>query len=231
MAGRKRRFERDDVVQAAAGIAEEVGLEAVTMRGVAERLGVSMPALYKHVQSRDELLGLLGVSMLEDLDLPDGDLQWTEWLTLFARRLRGHLLIDPPLAGVAYVAAHGVMSVRVLERGVGVLASAGFRPFDALMVVGRLAQFTVARVYFEHLVAVEVAQGRTQLSVIRSQLHEIGLENLPYMNRLYEQTESVPDDWTPDLDAEFEWQLAALIAGVEDAHEGRTKLPDPFGRF
>ena len=57
-------MDRQRIVDVALEIAHEHGVKGVTMTSVAERLGVAMPALYYHVSSRDELLGLIGVSLL-----------------------------------------------------------------------------------------------------------------------------------------------------------------------
>ena len=46
---------RDDVVAAAAGLADEIGYHDVTMGVLAERLGVRAPSLYKHVNSLADL--------------------------------------------------------------------------------------------------------------------------------------------------------------------------------
>jgi AcrR family transcriptional regulator len=46
---------RSEVVTAALAILEEHGHEAVTMRAIAERLGIRAPSLYKHVADKDAL--------------------------------------------------------------------------------------------------------------------------------------------------------------------------------
>jgi AcrR family transcriptional regulator len=45
----------DEVVRAAAGLADEVGFAALTLGLVADRLGVRAPSLYKHIDSLAEL--------------------------------------------------------------------------------------------------------------------------------------------------------------------------------
>ena len=47
---------RDTVVRAALELLDEVGLADLTLRGVAERLGVQAPALYWHVRNRQDLI-------------------------------------------------------------------------------------------------------------------------------------------------------------------------------
>ena len=57
--GPKPKLSVDAVVDAAIALADESGLEAVTMRAVAERLGVSAMTLYTYVPGKAELLDLM----------------------------------------------------------------------------------------------------------------------------------------------------------------------------
>ncbi|MBZ8143936.1 TetR family transcriptional regulator, partial [Rubrivivax gelatinosus] len=50
------RLHRDDVLRAALGLLNEVGIDALTTRRLAERLGVQSPTLYWHFESRAALL-------------------------------------------------------------------------------------------------------------------------------------------------------------------------------
>jgi AcrR family transcriptional regulator len=62
---------RQQILDAALAIADEQGLDAVTMRAVAARIGVTAMALYPHVRSKDDLVdGLVG-RLLAELSLPD----------------------------------------------------------------------------------------------------------------------------------------------------------------
>ena len=57
--GPARVLELDAVVTAAVGLADRDGLEAVTMRAVAQTLGVAPMTLYTYVPGRAELLDLM----------------------------------------------------------------------------------------------------------------------------------------------------------------------------
>lgn len=61
----------------------EVGVDNVTMRAVAARLGVSAMALYHHVEDKDELLRMVGDDLLGSIEVPDPDSG--EWRELFTR--------------------------------------------------------------------------------------------------------------------------------------------------
>lgn len=55
-ATRRAGLNRDRVLRAAVALADEAGIEAVSMRNLAQRLGVVPMALYNHVANKDELL-------------------------------------------------------------------------------------------------------------------------------------------------------------------------------
>ena len=57
--GRPPRLSREQIVDAAASIVGQEGIEALTMRRVADRLSASPMAIYRHVRDKDELLVLL----------------------------------------------------------------------------------------------------------------------------------------------------------------------------
>ncbi|HCV34210.1 MAG TPA: TetR/AcrR family transcriptional regulator [Acidimicrobiaceae bacterium] len=54
-------MDTEQVVEAAATLADVNGLDAVTLTRVAEKLGVRQPALYRHVDSYDALIRALGL--------------------------------------------------------------------------------------------------------------------------------------------------------------------------
>lgn len=57
--GPKPRLDLDDIVVAAIALADEAGLDALSMRGLAERLGVGAMTLYGYVQAKSDLLDLM----------------------------------------------------------------------------------------------------------------------------------------------------------------------------
>ncbi len=70
---------KDMIVDAAMAIVDESGIEALTTRAIAKRLGVGQASLYNHVSSRDELLELLNARVLAGVDLSALDHpDWTE---------------------------------------------------------------------------------------------------------------------------------------------------------
>ncbi|MGC1210276.1 MAG: TetR/AcrR family transcriptional regulator C-terminal domain-containing protein [Micromonospora sp.] len=63
--------DRPGIVAAATALADADGLDAVTLRGVAARLGVPPMRLYRHLASRDDLLDLIADAACGEIALPD----------------------------------------------------------------------------------------------------------------------------------------------------------------
>lgn len=65
------------ILQTAVGIADRGGLEAVSMRAIANELGVTAMALYNHVAGKDEMIdGMIDV-VIGEIELPEE----TDWKT------------------------------------------------------------------------------------------------------------------------------------------------------
>lgn len=80
--GRPPQISRPAIVEASLAIADERGLAGLTMQAVAERLGVTPMALYRHVDDKADLLDSVVEALLTELPLPRAELPWKE-------RLRG----------------------------------------------------------------------------------------------------------------------------------------------
>lgn len=61
---------RDEIVAAARGLLESEGEGSVTMRAIAQRLGIRAPSLYKHISDKEELeVALVAQGLAEQADL------------------------------------------------------------------------------------------------------------------------------------------------------------------
>lgn len=83
--GRKARLVLADVVTAAVRIADQDGLETLSMRRVAGELGVGAMSLYTYVPGRAELVDLMVDRVFGELVLPESDLGWQDGLRQYAR--------------------------------------------------------------------------------------------------------------------------------------------------
>jgi AcrR family transcriptional regulator len=131
-------LDRDRIVAAAIEILNERGLDAVTMRNVAERLGVSPMPLYTRVGNKGALLAAVSERLLADLaPTPVPSEGWPEYATRWCRHLRARLALAPDSRLYlgsdrdAYVAA-SVPLVAVLRAG-GLAPGAAVRACRLLM--------------------------------------------------------------------------------------------------
>ncbi len=86
-------LDRAHLVATAFVLLEDEGLDRLSMRRLAARLGVQAPALYWHVRDKGELLGLMASAIYAAAYAGVGDVQgdWRAWLRAFWAALRGSL--------------------------------------------------------------------------------------------------------------------------------------------
>ena len=72
----RSRLSRERVLRAAIAHADAGGLEAITMRRLAEELGVAPMALYRHVANRDGLIDGMVDVVFGEIDLPSSGDDW-----------------------------------------------------------------------------------------------------------------------------------------------------------
>jgi AcrR family transcriptional regulator len=118
---------RDRVLQAALRLADEGGVEAVSMRRLGQALGVEAMSLYKHVADKEAILDGIADLVMEEVEVPSPDLDWRTSVRRSAisahEALRRH-----PWAGLVLESRlnPGPARLRYLDAVVGVLRGAGF---------------------------------------------------------------------------------------------------------
>jgi AcrR family transcriptional regulator len=126
--GRPARIDRARVLSEALALSDERGLDAVTMAALAQRLGVTTMALYRHVAGKADLLDGLVELLLAEAVQPAPDLAWPERLAAFANDLRvtarRHpsvfpLLLERPAATAAARRARDAIGVVLADAGIG----------------------------------------------------------------------------------------------------------------
>lgn len=142
--GTRPRLNRDDIARAALELADAEGLEALSMRGLADRLGVGTMTLYGYFRNKSELLdALIDVAVTETPPSPaEGD--WTEQLRAVVRSARQGLLRHPSI--VELRVRRPVLRPEALRFGEAVLQilrSAGFSIDEAVAAFRLLFTYTV----------------------------------------------------------------------------------------
>jgi len=68
----------DRVLDGAVALADRIGLEALTIRRLAEELGVKPMTIYHYVPSKDAIVGGMVERVFSEIDLPPEELTWTK---------------------------------------------------------------------------------------------------------------------------------------------------------
>jgi TetR/AcrR family tetracycline transcriptional repressor len=136
---------RDDVVQTAIQLLQEVGLDGLTLRRLATELGISAPTLYWHVKDKRELLDLMSVEMTrlawEKMPAFPSDLSWDEKIAEGLRRQYEALIAYRDGARVVAGNRPTEASLPGIERFLKLWVDAGFRPNEALAYILSLGDF------------------------------------------------------------------------------------------
>jgi AcrR family transcriptional regulator len=140
--GRPARIGRSVILRASLDLADERGLSAVTMQAVAERLGVTPMALYRHVANKAALLDAVVESLLGEIELPDRRLPWRERLSAIARAARESAQRHPEVFPLLlHRAANTPGGQRVREFICATLCDAGMSADQALRAERLLSTF------------------------------------------------------------------------------------------
>ncbi|MET8526794.1 TetR/AcrR family transcriptional regulator [Micromonospora sp. NPDC005172] len=101
--GRPAELDVDRIVGAAVDLADHEGLDGVTLQKVAQTLGFTKMALYRHVGSKEELLELMADHAYGPAPRLDADV-WRDGVHLWAAAIRARYaehpwLVEVPVAG------------------------------------------------------------------------------------------------------------------------------------
>ena len=146
------------VVQAALDVLNEDGMDGVTVRAVARRLGVQAPALYWHVKNKQELLDEMGTEIWrrvsQELLALGSDIAWREGLIAYATIVRRALLSHRDGAKAfsgTYLTDAGVLEQQ--EPMLAQMSAAGFTLEATVRAYSLLYSFTVGFCIEEQAVA------------------------------------------------------------------------------
>jgi AcrR family transcriptional regulator len=212
---RRPRLTRQRVVAEALAVIAQDGVQALTMRSLAARLGVVPGAVYHHVRNKQQLQDLLldGVLAEVEFDL-DSSLGWTEQLKVLAHRLRRVLEAHPGVAGILKTRDPlGPHSLALAEAFLGPLQAAGFADREAGLAFFLLVDYTIG--FAVGGLPTSVNEQRVRDPATRTQLHQffrsLPPDRFPALVALGEYV------WVDNRDERFSAGLEVLADGLEHA--------------
>lgn len=208
--GRPPRLDQARTVEAALVLLDESGLDALTMRRLADAVGVQAGALYRHFATKQDLLTAMAERMLAGCSTPPPDPDWSGRLTALARRMRTALLAHRDGARV-YAGTHstGANTLGFAETLVGVLRGAGFGPEEAARTAMTVVHFTVGHTLEEQAALQPGDQGPADPEQLREAVAAAGYPHL---------TAALPVLTGTDFTAQFEFGLGLLLQGLRTVH-------------
>ena len=176
----------DDVVASAAGLADEIGFQGVTMGLLADRLGIRAPSLYKHVGGLADLQHRLATLTMSELGEVIGDA---------VQGRAGRDALAAMLAAVrAYVGAHpGRYAATVGAEFTG--------PDDPLLAAGTRVINSIAAVLRGY--GIGESEMNHAIRTIRSTMHGFAMLEA-----------SRGFQWDADPDESFEWLISFIDRGL-----------------
>jgi len=213
---RVARLQRDLIVGSALQMLDEVGLDGLSTRTLATRLGVQSPALYWHFGSKRDLLDAMADTMLVEAGQPapprPGD-EVVPWLTERGCAFRRALLSHRDGARVHAGSRPQTGQLPSLEAQAVALTAAGLSAEDALRALLAISRYTIGWVLEEQADAARAAEvPATDRPAFEDHA------TLRSARAIFEQR---------DPDSDFEFGLTALVAGLTD--RTRTGAPHEGG--
>ena len=130
---RRVPLSRERVLRAAVGLADQSGIESLTMRRLGQELGVEAMSLYNHVANKDDILDGIADLIVSDIDVPAAG---TDWRTAMRQRaISAHeVLLAHPWAAQLIMSRFniGPGMTRYLDATLGRLREGGFSVTGAL---------------------------------------------------------------------------------------------------
>jgi len=218
---------REQVVDAALALADQEGLEALTMQNLARRLDCGVMTLYGYVDSKEDLLDAVALRGLSDLRLPRPLPTSSEAiLATWGRALRLTLIEHPSLPVIFLSrAVIGSGILRGLEALLGPLGRSGIPPAAGVHAVYAILTYTTG------FVAWEIPRTRRQPQAVyaanwRQELARLTPADLPLISGALDELGHVAGE------KQFEIGLTALAVGLagqfapnSPANTGRAQMP------
>ena len=201
------QLSRDVVVGAALKVVENDGGDALTMRRVADEIGVSASALYGYVANKEELVQLVLDQIMEEVPEPPESTGWQDFVRGFAREMYGMFRRHPGVAGLTLGRVpFGPAMMRGAERLVAELRAAGL-PDQVVAFVGDLGALYVGAFAYEQEVSpvAEPAEFAEQAARWMKSLPRDQFPNTVELADLF--VAGTADD-------RFEWGLDVLVRGL-----------------
>jgi AcrR family transcriptional regulator len=213
---RRAPLTREAIVDAAFAVLDREGLDALSMRRVATRLGTGAASLYWHVRNKDELIDLMlerAIGEVVPPGPPDPE-RWQEQIKEFARSSRRVFASHRDLARASLGRVpFGPNLVEVVERSLAILKAGGVPDRIAAYAGDLIALYVAAASYEEDLRAGEGSM-HDFAEMVGGYLDSLPPERFPLIHAMRD------DLVAGEGEARFELGLDVIVAGLAAFADG-----------
>jgi AcrR family transcriptional regulator len=206
-AARRTPLSRQRVLRAALALADQSGIEPLTMRKLGQQLGVEAMSLYNHVANKDDILDGIVDLVVTEIDVPG---QGTDWkIAMRQRAISAHqVLLRHPWAAMLIMSRFniGPGMTRYLNATLGRLREGGFSIEGALDAWNTLDSHIYGFTLQELNLPFEV-EATKQVSA--DLLRQLPAEEYPHL------VEVVTEIMRSGRDENFEFGLDLILDGLE----------------
>jgi AcrR family transcriptional regulator len=153
MAETRNPLTRGRITQTALELVAADGLEALSMRRLAQELDVWPMSVYRHFRDKEDLLDAVASASAADMTLPAGGGSWRETLGALAVEARGALTRQPRELRQRTLLSPGLL--RLSDAALMALREAGFSPDGAAGAWGTLLAYVIGSIELDSATDVE----------------------------------------------------------------------------
>ena len=146
------KLSRETIINEALDLLDEVGLDAVSTRLLAKRLGVEQPSLYWHFRKKQDLLSAMANAAMAPhaaAPLPTHSDNWRIWFCANTRSFRRTLLLRRDGARLHAGSRPAASDMKRIAKKLAFLINAGISERDAKMAMLAAGRYTVGCVLEE----------------------------------------------------------------------------------
>ncbi len=157
----------------------EEGIDSITTRKLAQRLGIKSPTLYWHFKNKSLLMEAMAETIINEhhlVFLPIDGMTWQDWLLANSVSFRRALLAYRDGARL-HQTSPSQGHFNTIEAQVALLSHAGFSPVEAVALLMTLGRFIVGWV-----LEAQQIRSTAPLKPIQLYIHSCSKESIPYEN-------------------------------------------------
>ena len=205
---------RARIVAASVTILDRQGVDALSMRTLADELQTAPTSLYRHVHNKGELLDLVVDALMAEVKLPQDGMEWRACMRTVSLNFRAVLLGHRNAAVLRGTRlAIGPNTLRLMEYVCARLLEAGFPEEEAAAAGATVINYTVGCVLGEVLPTSEIEASGYTWEQFEAEMHvrvaALPMDRYPVMRRM------LPMLLGHHHSQPFEYGLDALLDGLE----------------